>query len=87
VVCGFTGDDVRQLLDVLPDTIPGKRDRAIILTLVLVGRCRTQVAGVKAGDLMITGGTAFLQLSRHGRQQGAHGASHTRLRSGSLHAW
>jgi hypothetical protein len=33
---GYTADDVRKVLAVVPDTVPGRRDRAIILTLVLL---------------------------------------------------
>lgn len=35
---GLTADDIRRLLAVVPDTNPGLRDRAIIMTLVLTGR-------------------------------------------------
>jgi len=37
---GFPGDQVHQLLAVVPDSPLGLRDRAIILTLVLTGRRR-----------------------------------------------
>lgn len=40
---GLSADDVRRLLAVIPDTVPGRRDRAIILTLVLTGRRRAEV--------------------------------------------
>ena len=35
---GLTGDDIRRLLAVLPDTPVGLRDRAIILMLTFTGR-------------------------------------------------
>jgi site-specific recombinase XerC len=35
---GRTGDDIRRLLAVLPDTPVGLRDRAIMLTLTFTGR-------------------------------------------------
>src|ERR1019366_7527182 len=44
---GYAGDDVRKLLAVIPDTVPGRRDRAIILTLVLTGRRRAEVINLK----------------------------------------
>ncbi|HEY1168255.1 MAG TPA: site-specific integrase [Candidatus Limnocylindrales bacterium] len=35
---GYSADEIRRLLAVVPDTVAGRRDRAIILTLVLTGR-------------------------------------------------
>ena len=40
---GLSAEEVRRLLAVIPDTPPGLRDRAIILTLVLTGRRRAEV--------------------------------------------
>jgi integrase/recombinase XerD len=54
---GFSGEEVRRILTVVPDTVRGRRDRAIILTLVLTGRRRAEVIGLKAGHLTIEGGT------------------------------
>src|SRR5688572_23827451 len=48
---GLGSDDLRRLLSVIPGTPVGLRDRAIILTLVLTGRRRTEVLGMTAGDL------------------------------------
>lgn len=48
---GLSAEQVCALLRVLPDTPLGKRDQAIILTLVLTGRRRTEVLSMKAGDL------------------------------------
>ena len=36
---GLTADQIKRLLDVVPATPVGLRDRAIILTLVMTGRC------------------------------------------------
>ena len=53
----------------MPDTPSGLRDRAIILTLVLTGRRKTEVMDLKAGDIM-QAGMPFLHISRQGRQTG-----------------
>ena len=44
-------DNVRRLLAVIPDTVAGRRDRAIVLTLELTGRRRSEVVNLKARDL------------------------------------
>ncbi|MGD0020230.1 MAG: tyrosine-type recombinase/integrase [Candidatus Limnocylindrales bacterium] len=48
---GYSADEVRRLLAVIPDSIAGRRDRAILLTFVLTGRRRAEVIGLRAGDL------------------------------------
>ena len=55
---GLEVEEVRRLLDVLPDTPLGKRDRAIILTCVLTGLRRLEVMSLLAGDLT-RNGTVF----------------------------
>jgi Site-specific recombinase XerD len=50
---GYSADEVRKLLGVVPDTVAGRRDRAILLTLVLTGRRRSEVIGLRAGDLSL----------------------------------
>ena len=50
---GLTADQIRRLLDVVPATPVGLRDRAIILTLVMTGRRRAEVIGLKAGSLSV----------------------------------
>lgn len=47
----LSADEVRRLLSVIPASAVGLRDRAIMLTLVLTGRRRTEVIGLKAGDI------------------------------------
>ena len=46
-----SGSLVRQLLAVIPETPVGLRDRAIIVTLVLTGRRRSEVINLTAGDI------------------------------------
>ncbi|MEX2227109.1 MAG: tyrosine-type recombinase/integrase [Dehalococcoidia bacterium] len=49
---GLSADNVRQFLAAIPDTPAGLRDRAIVLTLVLTGRRRTEVLSLTRGDLI-----------------------------------
>jgi integrase/recombinase XerC len=50
---GLTADQVRSLLAVIPDDPAGRRDRAVVLTLVLTGRRRTEVLSLRAKDLLV----------------------------------
>ena len=56
---GYSAEEVRRLLAVVPDTLRGRRDRAILLTLVLTGRRRAEVINLRAGDLSLEGETAY----------------------------
>jgi integrase/recombinase XerD len=67
---GLSADQVRQLLAVIPDTQPGRRDRAIILTLALTGRRRSEVLQLKAGDISIDEGTPFYTYRSKGGKRG-----------------
>jgi integrase/recombinase XerC len=67
---GYSADEIRRLLAVVPDTVPGRRDRAILLTLVLTGRRRAEVIGLKAGDLSIEGETCFYAYRGKGGKRG-----------------
>jgi integrase len=51
-----------------PDTVRGRRDRAILLVLVLTGRRRAEVIGLRAGDLSLEGETVFYSYRGQGRQ-------------------
>jgi site-specific recombinase XerC len=53
---GLSTDEIVRLLAVIPDKPAGLRDRAIILTLVLPGRRKTEVMNLKATDIMQFGG-------------------------------
>jgi site-specific recombinase XerD len=48
---GLSAEQIRRLLACIPGSPVGMRDRAIILTLVLTGRRRTEVLALKAGDI------------------------------------
>jgi site-specific recombinase XerD len=56
---GLTAEDIRRLLAAIPDTPVGLRDRAIILTLTLTGRRRSEVINMKASDISRDNGTAY----------------------------
>jgi site-specific recombinase XerD len=70
VARGYSADEVRRLLAVVPESVAGRRDRAILLTLVLTGRRRTEVIGLRAGDLSLEDGTAFYAYRGKGGKRG-----------------
>jgi integrase/recombinase XerC len=67
---GYSADEVRRLLDVVPDTVAGRRDRAILLTLVLSGRRRSEVINLRAGDLSLEDETCFYSYRGKGGKRG-----------------
>jgi integrase/recombinase XerC len=76
VARGYSADEVRRLLAVVPDTVAGRRDRAILLTLVLTGRRRTEVISLRAGDLSIDGETCFYAYRGKGGKRGRRELPH-----------
>jgi site-specific recombinase XerD len=67
---GLSADQVRRLLEVVPDTVPGRRDRAILLTFILTGRRRTEVMSLTAGDITVEDGVAFYSYRGKGGKRG-----------------
>lgn len=67
---GLSADQVRSLLAVVPDTIVGRRDRALLLLFVLTGRRRAEVLGLTAGDISVEGETAFYSYRGKGGKRG-----------------
>ena len=67
---GLTGDDIRRLLAVLPDTPVGLRDRAIILMLTFTGRRRTEVMSLTVGDLAFEGSSCYYTYRGKGGKTG-----------------
>ena len=67
---GLSAEEVRRLLAILPDSPPGLRDRAIILTLVLTGRRRAEVFRMTAGDLTFENETCFYSYKGKGGKTG-----------------
>jgi integrase/recombinase XerC len=70
VARGLSAEEVRRLLAVVPDTIAGRRDRALLLTFVLTGRRRTEVMSLTAGDISVEGETAFYNYHGKGGKRG-----------------
>src|SRR5665811_670934 len=70
VARGLSADEVRRLLAIVPDTIAGRRDRALLLTFVLTGRRRAEVIGLTAGDISVEGETAFYSYRGKGGKRG-----------------
>jgi integrase len=67
---GLSAEEVRRLLAVVPDTPPGLRDRAIILTLVLTGRRRAEVFRLTVGDLSSENEVCFYAYRGKGGKTG-----------------
>ena len=67
---GYGAAEVRRLLAVVPDTEAGRRDRAILLVLVLTGRRRSEVINLRAGDLNLEGETVFYRYRGKGGKTG-----------------
>jgi len=67
---GFSADEVRKLLSVVPDTVQGRRDRAILLVFILTGRRRSEVMDLKADDITIEDGTVFYAYRGKGGKRG-----------------
>jgi len=84
VARGYSADEVRRLLAVVLDTVAGRRDRAILLTLVLTGRRRAEVIGLRAGDLSLEGETTFYAYRAERRQERSAGTPRPCL-PGDLH--
>ena len=67
---GLSAPQVRQLLHVIPDTTKGRRDIAIVLTLVLTGRRRSEVINLTAGDIAFDDSAAFYRYLGKGGVRG-----------------
>jgi len=67
---GFSADEVRKLLSVVPDTVRGRRDRAILLVFVLTGRRRSEVMDLKASDITIEDSTVYYSYRGKGGKRG-----------------
>ncbi len=70
VARGLTAEQIHRLLEVLPATPVGLRDRAIILTLTFTGRRRAEVLGMTTGSISIEGGTVFYTYKGKGGKIG-----------------
>lgn len=66
---GLSAEDIRRLLAAIPETPSGLRDRAIIVTLALTGRRRSEVLNLKVRDI-IQADAVFYQYRGKGGKQG-----------------
>ena len=67
---GLTAADIKKLLAGIPGNPVGLRDRAIVLTLTLTGRRRTEVLNLKAGNLSREGDAVYYTYRGKGGKQG-----------------
>ena len=65
---GLSAEEIRRLLEAIPDSPTGLRDRAIILTLTLTGRRRSEVLNLRAGDVLQSGGLFYTYRGKGGKQ-------------------
>jgi site-specific recombinase XerC len=86
VARGLSAEEVRRLLAVVPDSVAGRRDRALLLTFVLTGRRRAEIIGLTAGDISVEGETAFYSYRGKGREARAPGAAAPSVRGAVRHA-
>jgi integrase/recombinase XerD len=66
----LSGQQIHSLLDVVPATPVGLRDRAIILTLTFTGRRRAEVLGMTASNLTDDGDSVFYTYRGKGGKTG-----------------
>ena len=67
---GLSADEIRRLLAAIPETKSGLRDRAIVLTLTLTGRRRTEVLEMVRGDLFNDSDRVYYSYRGKGGKQG-----------------
>ena len=66
---GLSAEQIRMLLQVIPDTAVGLRDKAIVLTLTFTGRRRAEVICLQAGDVEL-GEPAYYSYRGKGGKRG-----------------
>ena len=67
---GLSAQEVRRLLNAIPDTPVGLRDRAIVVTLLLTGRRRAEVLGMTVGDVACERGVPYYAYRGKGGTRG-----------------
>jgi integrase/recombinase XerC len=67
---GLSAEEIKRLLAAITTTPTGLRDRAIVLTLTLTGRRRSEVMNLKAGDISCENGTVYYAYRGKGGKQG-----------------
>jgi site-specific recombinase XerC len=66
----YSVDEIRRIFEVVPDTVPGRRDRAVLLVFSLTGRRRSGVIDLKASDIGIEDGTVDYSYRGKGGKRG-----------------
>ena len=64
---GLDQGEIRRLFAAIPDSLAGKRDKAIILTLLLTGRRRSEILNLTVGDLSRNGAVYYSYKGKGGR--------------------
>ena len=70
VARGYSAEQLRTLLAVIPDDVRGRRDRAIMLTIIMTARRRSEVINLKAKDIDFDGNAAYYSYRGKGGKQG-----------------
>jgi len=65
---GLDRDEIKRLLAAIPDTAVGLRDRAAIMMFVYTGRRRSEILGLRAGDLSRNGAVFYAYRGKGGKQ-------------------
>lgn len=63
---GLSAGELQRLLDAVPKTPAGARDKALIITAVLTGLRRAELLALRAGDLERRGGTVYYHVRTKG---------------------
>ena len=63
---GLDADELRRLLQAIPESPSGLRDRAIVVTSILTGLRRSEVMGLRRGDLTRNGTVYFSVRAKGG---------------------
>ncbi len=64
---GLDKAEIRALLAAIPDTPAGQRDKAIVLTFLYTGRRRSEILGLRAGDLSRNAGVYYSYRAKGGK--------------------
>ena len=67
---GLSAEEIRRLLAAIPETRAGLRDKAIVLTLTLTGRRRTEILSLRRKDISLEGETPYYAYRGKGGKQG-----------------
>ncbi len=65
---GLGANEIKRLLAAIPESPVGLRDRAIVLTLTLTGRRRSEVLSLKAGNIMLGDPVYYTYRRKDGKQ-------------------